>query len=75
MKAINKFIPVFFLLGFQLIINAQDKVPPPNSNSSAKGIVGPGVQSSPVDMYVYMLAVIAGLLIIFFSKKYAPKKI
>lgn len=75
MKAINKFIPVFFLLGFQLIISAQDKVPPPNSNSNAKGIVGPGVQSSPVDMYVYVLAIVAIMLIVFFSKRYAPKKI
>ncbi|SEM52851.1 hypothetical protein SAMN05421856_10420 [Chryseobacterium taichungense] len=73
MKAINKFIPVFFLLGFQLIINAQDKVPPPNS--SAKGIVGPGVQSSPIDMYIYILGIVAIMLIIFFSRKYTTKKI
>lgn len=75
MKAINKFIPVFFLFGFQLIINAQDKVPPPNSSANAKGIVGPGVQSSPVDMYIYILGIVAIMLIIFFSKKYTPKKI
>ncbi|WP_449388486.1 signal peptidase [Chryseobacterium lineare] len=75
MKSINKFIPVIFFFGFQLIISAQDKVPPPNSNSNAKGIVGPGVQSSPVDMYIYVLAIVAIILITFFSKKYTPKKI
>ncbi|WP_374458761.1 signal peptidase [Chryseobacterium taeanense] len=76
MKAINKFIPVFFLFGFQLIINAQDKVPPPNSNNpTAKGVVGPGTPSSPIDMYIYILGIVAIMLIIFFSKKYTPKKI
>lgn len=35
----------------------------------------PGAQSIPVDMYVYVLAVAAIMLIAFFARKYKTQKI
>lgn len=66
---INKLIFTFFFLTI-LFVAAQ----PPNPGGGAGGTT-PGAPSAPIDMYVYLLAVIAIMLIIFFSKRYAPKKI
>lgn len=73
MKTINKLVYTFFLFTV-LMISAQA---PPNPGGGGTGGSGTGgtVVSSPIDMYVYVLAIIAIMLIIFFSRKYTPKKI
>lgn len=51
---------------------------PSNPTPGTPGGVGgttPGVQSIPVDMYVYALAIVAILLVVFFAKKYNTHKI
>lgn len=48
------------------------------SNPTPPGGVGggtPGAQASPIDMYVYVLGIVAVLLIVFFTKKYKSQKI
>ncbi|WP_228421910.1 hypothetical protein [Chryseobacterium soldanellicola] len=39
------------------------------------GVVGPGAPSSPIDMYVYALGVVAVMFIVFFTKRYKDQKI
>jgi len=70
MKTIHKLcLPFFLVLSF--VVSAQ---PPNPSGGNGAGGDGTGEQV-PVDMYVYLLAVIAIMLILFFSKKYIPRKI
>ncbi|WP_426275958.1 signal peptidase [Chryseobacterium sp. S-02] len=48
------------------------------TNPNPPGSVGgstPGAQASPIDMYVYVLGIVAMLLIVFFTKKYKSQKI
>ncbi|WBV59775.1 signal peptidase [Chryseobacterium camelliae] len=48
------------------------------TNPNPPGGVGggtPGAQASPIDMYVYVLGIVAMLLIVFFTKKYKSQKI
>ncbi|MCY1660101.1 signal peptidase [Chryseobacterium sp. SL1] len=49
---------------------------PPNPGDGGTGGSGSGgtVVSSPIDMYVYALGIIAVLFIAFFTKKYTAKK-
>lgn len=47
----------------------------PNCPDCDTGGQGPGKQSVPIDMYVYVLAIAAILMIIFFAKKYKTQKI
>ena len=47
-------------------------------NPNPPGGVGggtPGAQASPIDMYVYILAIVAVLTIVYFAKKYKSQKI
>ncbi|SEW38300.1 hypothetical protein SAMN05421841_2449 [Chryseobacterium wanjuense] len=69
MKTINKLVSALFLLAV-LLVNAQ----PPNPGSGGGG-VGPGAPASPIDMYVYVLGMIAVMFIAFFTKKYSSNKI
>ncbi|MCS3530823.1 signal peptidase [Chryseobacterium sp. JUb7] len=69
MKTINKLVYAFFFLSV-LLINAQ----PPDPGGGGGG-VGPGVPSAPIDMYVYVLGIVAVMFIAFFTKKYKNQKI
>ena len=70
MKTINKLVSAFFLLTV-FLINAQTPSQPP---SGGLGGSGTGSLASPVDMYVYVLGIIAVMFIAFFTKKYTSKK-
>ncbi len=74
MRIINKLVSAFFLIFGFLLINAQKMPPAPGSGEASKGTVGPGAQASPIDMYVYALAIIAVMFIVFFTKKYTSRK-
>jgi hypothetical protein len=70
MKTINKLVSAFFLLSI-FLVNAQ----PPNPGGGGNGGNGTGAPSSPIDMYVYALGIIAVMFIAFFTKKYSGNKI
>jgi hypothetical protein len=48
---------------------------PPNPGGGGNGGNGTGAPSSPIDMYVYALGIIAVMFIAFFTKKYSGNKI
>lgn len=74
MKAINKLVSVLFLFAV-LLVNAQPGGGPPGGGGGGGGGVGPGAPASPIDMYVYVLGIIAVMFIAFFTKKYSSNKI
>ncbi|HCA06792.1 MULTISPECIES: hypothetical protein [unclassified Chryseobacterium] len=67
MKTINKLVIALFLFG-TFLVKADDEVPPVPGGGGT-GVVGPGAAASPIDMYVYLLSVVAIALIIFYTKK------
>ena len=69
MKAINRLVTLLFVFA-TLIMNAQ----PPDPGGGGGG-VGPGAPASPIDMYVYVLGVVAVMFIVFFTKRYKDQKI
>ncbi|RZJ50692.1 MAG: signal peptidase [Flavobacterium sp.] len=72
MKNIIKFVNIIFVFAI-IFVNAQlpsQPVPP-----GGQGTTGTGSQSVPVDMYVYILAIAALLMIVYFAKKYKTQKI
>lgn len=70
MKFIKKLFPVLFIVFFGLF-NAQTPGTP-----CGFGPWGPcPAPPSPIDMYVYVLAIIAIISIAFFAKKYKTQKI
>ena len=54
MKLLNKVI-FFLLIAAGSFYKAQTEPPPPMAETG----VGPGAPASPIDMYVYVLAVVA----------------
>lgn len=74
MKIQNKFLALVITLSALIKVTAQPggSGPPPDGGG---GGTTPGVQSIPVDMYVYALAVLAIMLVVFFAKKYKSQKI
>lgn len=71
MKTINKLVLSFFLFT-TLLVNAQT---PSNPNPpGSTGSSGTGSLASPVDMYVYVLGIVAVLFIAFFTRKYTAAK-
>lgn len=69
----NKLLSTFFLFAI-ILVSAQDDAPP-NPGGGGLGGSGTGGPASPIDMYVYVLGIIAVLFIAFFTKKYSIKKI
>lgn len=64
MKLINK--TLFFLFLFAVMLyNGQT---PPIPGDDGGGGTGTGAPASPIDMYVYVLAVVGILFIIFYNK-------
>lgn len=61
---------------FCVLINAQTEEPcPPGVTCDGVGGNGYGRAASPIDMYVYVLAIVAILAIVYFAKKYKTQKI
>lgn len=65
MKTLNKLVSVFFLFAV-VLLNAA----PPIPGGGGGGGNGTGAPASPIDMYVYVLAVVAVVFIAFYTKKY-----
>ncbi|MCY0979216.1 signal peptidase [Chryseobacterium wangxinyae] len=70
MEKINRII-VLFLVLFSTFVIAQT----PSCPTCGTGGTTPGKQSVPIDMYVYILATAAILMIAYFAKKYKTQKI
>lgn len=66
MKRLYLFL-LFFCYGFLLA----DDPPCPGCGAGGDGF---GAPASPIDMYVYILGIIAILLIVHFAKKYRAQK-
>jgi hypothetical protein len=49
--------------------------PPPPDPDDGGGVVGPGDLTSPIDMYVYILALAAILFMVYFARKNQKKNI
>ena len=78
----KKFIlrPLIFIYIFtSSLLFAEDVPMPPTATNRPGGPGGDtgtqGSQSIPVDMYVYVLAIVAIMLIVFYTKKYKAQKI
>ncbi len=70
MKTLHKLCLAFFLFsGF--LASAQPPNPPGGNGAGGDGTG----EQVPVDMYIYWLAAIAIMFVLFFSRKYIPKKI
>ena len=72
MKITNKLFLILLSSASVLNLYAQPSTPP---GGGAPGGTTPGAQSIPVDMYVYVLAILAVLMVVFFAKKYKSQKI
>ncbi|PIF43137.1 hypothetical protein CLU96_0041 [Chryseobacterium sp. 52] len=72
MKTINKLVLALFFFG-TLLVKANDEIPPVPGGGGTGG-VGPGGAASPIDMYVYLLSIVAIALIIFYTKKFKTQK-
>ena len=66
MKLINKSI-LFLILLLGIFCNAEPVLPPPPEEGGC-GTCGTGAQASPIDMYIYALAIVGFLLIVFYNK-------
>lgn len=69
-----KFNKLFFSLVFTLLCVVQVLAdpplpPPPIDPGDGTGGTGPGGTSSPIDMYIYILALVGLIFIIYFTKK------
>jgi hypothetical protein len=69
MKNISKLLSTLFLFAV-ILVNAAPPVP----GGGSTGGSGTGEQASPIDMYVYVLSIIAVIFIVFFTKKYKSQK-
>ena len=70
MKLINKtFLFTFLIIG--AFLQAQGPPPPPDGGG---GGVGPGTPASPIDMYVYILAIAAIFFITLYAKRIQNKQ-
>jgi len=75
MRNINKLFLLLFIFSISLFY-AQGGLPTtPVNPGEGEGTTGTGAQSIPVDMYVYVLAILAVLMVVFFAKKYKSQKI
>ena len=75
MKFINKSL-VFLLLVVGIFLHAEDSpISPPPPGSGGGGGTGPGGVTSPIDMYIYVLGLVAIFLIVYYAKKNQKKLI
>ncbi|UOE38721.1 signal peptidase [Chryseobacterium oryzae] len=69
---------IFVLLFINCFLLVFSGPPCPTCTTPGKGGVGgvtPGSAATPIDMYVYVLAIVAFLIIAFVAKKYKTQKI
>ncbi len=62
---------LFAFLTVSAFLSAQSSPPAPPGGGG--GGVGPGAPASPIDMYVYVLGLVAVLLIAYYTKKVQKK--
>ncbi|AZA82021.1 signal peptidase [Chryseobacterium lactis] len=72
MKTINKLVSAFFLLAV-LFVQAAPPVPGGGGGTGGHG-TGGGDPAAPIDMYVYVLSIVAIAFIVLFTKKYKNVK-
>ncbi|MBB6371917.1 signal peptidase [Chryseobacterium shigense] len=72
MKTINKLVLALFFFG-TLLVKADDEIPPVPGGGNT-GVVGPGGPASPIDMYVYLLSIVAIAFIMYYTKKLKSQK-
>ena len=70
MKFISRKLACIFLLTATIFFHAQ----PPDPGGGG-GTVGPGSAVSPIDMYVYVLAVVGIIFILYYLKTHQKKNI
>lgn len=73
MKTINKLLFAFFLFATLLVRADIDDMPVPGGGGTGGHGTG-GAPSVPIDMYVYLLSVVAIAFIVFYTKKYKKLK-
>jgi hypothetical protein len=66
MKLLNKFL-FFLFLAVGTFHKAQEG--PPSPPPGGGGGVGPGTPASPIDMYVYLLVLVAIIFILYYHRK------
>jgi hypothetical protein len=69
MRTINKLVLAFFLFAVSLANAA-----PPIPGGGGNGGNGTGSPASPIDMYIYVLGIVAIGFIVYFTKKYKSIK-
>ncbi|MBK1894147.1 signal peptidase [Chryseobacterium paridis] len=74
MKALNKLLYSLFLFVF-CVLNAQGTGPGGQPPEPGGPPTGPGGDSVPIDMYIYLLSIVAVAFIVFYTKKYKSQKI
>ncbi len=74
MKNIRKLLNVVAVFAV-FLLHAQIPPNPGDTPPGGQGGNGTGYQSIPIDMYVYVLAIAAVLMIVYFAKKYKTQKI
>ena len=62
--------PTYILILLFMSISAIAQPPDPGAGT---GVVGTGAQSSPIDMYVIVLAVVGVFFAFYFAKRYAKQ--
>lgn len=72
MKLINRSL-LFLFLVIGTLFRAEEIPEAPAPPGGGGGGVGPGAISSPIDMYVYILAVVAILFMVYFARKNQKK--
>lgn len=76
MKFISKLLLTAFIFVMGVLLNAQPPCPtcPPGGGGGVGG-TNPEAASAPIDMYVYVLGILAILIISYYSKKIQKKAI
>lgn len=73
MKTINKLVFALFFFTTILVSADPDDMPVPGGGGTGGHGTG-GAPSSPIDMYIYLLAVVAIAFIAVYTKKYKSLK-
>ena len=75
MKLINKTLLFAFLIIGTFLRAEGPPMPPPGGGGGGGGGTVPGTPASPIDMYVYVLGLVAILFIVYYSRRSQKKLI